>query len=218
MQNSLTDNPDVPITAPKKRGRPKCFDEQQALERAMLLFWQYGYEATAISDLTQALQITAPSLYSSFGDKAQLFKRCLDYYLEHEACPTDLIFKEAKTAKAALELLMYENAKRLVQENKPTGCMLVVATMNCSEHNQPIQHDIVSRRQQSKLKIFKRLLQGQQQGDLPDTVDIQAMTDYYTTILQGLSLQARDGASLAQLNGVVDHAMQTWHSFIGVKA
>lgn len=197
----------------RKRGRPKCFDEQQALQQAMLLFWEYGYEATSMSDLTQALNLSAPSLYSSFGDKSQLFQRCLEYYLQHEACPIEPIFQSAKTAKIAIELYLYENIKRLVQDHKPTGCMLVVAAMNCSEENQPLQQDLLSKRQQVKQRLYQRLAQGVQEGDLSTQVNVQEMTDFYSTVIQGLTLQARDGVEKEQLNQVVKHAMQAWSLF-----
>ncbi|OTG85119.1 TetR/AcrR family transcriptional regulator [Acinetobacter sp. ANC 4648] len=197
----------------RKRGRPKCFNEQEALQKAMLLFWEYGYESTSISDLTQSLNITAPSLYSSFGDKSQLFHRCLEYYLEHEACPIERIFQEAKTAKVAFELYLYENVQRLVQAHKPTGCMLVVATMNCSEQNHAIQNELLLKRQKTKQKLFERLTQGVQDGDLSTQVDLVEMTDFYTTVIQGLTLQARDGVMKEQLNQVVRHAMKSWILF-----
>ncbi len=202
----------APITK-RKRGRPKCFDEQQALQQAMLLFWEYGYEATSMSDLTQTLNLSAPSLYSSFGDKSQLFQRCLEYYLQHEACPIEPIFQSAKTAKIAIELYLYENIKRLVQEHKPTGCMLVVAAMNCSEQNHSLQQDLLSKRQQVKQRIYQRLAQGVQEGDLSAQVNVQEMTDFYSTVIQGLTLQARDGVDKVQLNQVVKHAMQAWCLF-----
>lgn len=201
--------------APKrKRGRPKCFNEQEALQKAMLLFWEYGYEATSVSDLTQALNLSAPSLYSTFGDKAQLFQRCLEYYLQHEACPIDAIFQSAKTAKIALELYLYENVKRLIQDHKPTGCMLVVATMNCSEENQAVQHDLLDKRQKVKQRIFQRLAQGVSEGDLTAQVNLQEMTDFYSTVIQGLTMQARDGVHKDQLNQVVGYAMQSWDLFM----
>ncbi|WP_445114622.1 TetR/AcrR family transcriptional regulator [Acinetobacter sp. WZC-1] len=198
----------------RKRGRPKCFDEQDALQKAMLLFWEYGYEATSISDLTQALNITAPSLYSSFGDKAQLFQRCLAYYLEHEACSADRIFVQARTARVAIELYLYENVKKLVQDHKPTGCMLVVATMNCSEQNQQIQHELLQKRQGAKQKILARLAKGVADGDLAPDCRIAEMTDFYSTVIQGLTMQARDGLAKAQLDQVVSHAMKSWDVFI----
>lgn len=195
------------------RGRPKCFDEQQALHKAMLLFWEFGYEATSMSDLTKALNLTAPSIYSSFGDKSQFFYACLAYYLKHEACSLDIIFQQAKTAKIAIELYLHENLKKLVQQNKPTGCMLVTATINCSQEHAPIQHDLLLKRQQVKERIYQRLEQGIKDGDLNPQADLQAMADYYSTVSQGLTMQARDGVGLKQLQNVVALAIKTWDLF-----
>ncbi|ESK57155.1 hypothetical protein F990_00350 [Acinetobacter tjernbergiae DSM 14971 = CIP 107465] len=199
--------------AKKKRGRPKCFNEQQALEKAMLLFWEHGYEATSISDLTHALQLTAPSLYSSFGDKTGLFYKCIDYYLAHEACPIEAIFLEAKTAKVAFELFLYDNVQRLAQSNKPTGCMLVVATMSCSDNAQIVQHNILEKRLKTKQTMLDRLRQGVENGDIKITAPLQEIADFYTTVLQGLTIQARDGANVQQLQKVVEHAMRSWELF-----
>jgi len=197
----------------KKRGRPKCFDEQQALQKAMLLFWEHGFEETSMSDLTQALGLTAPSLYSSFGDKVGLFYKCIDYYLAHEACPIEAIFLEAKTAKVAFELFLYDNVQRLVQPNKPTGCMLVVATMNCSDHAQTVQHTILEKRLKTKQKMLERLKQGVENGDIAQSTSLQEIADFYATVLQGLTVQARDGATVQQLHKVVEHAMRSWDLF-----
>ncbi|EKP40307.1 bacterial regulatory s, tetR family protein [Acinetobacter baumannii 496487] len=179
----------------------------------MLLFWEHGYEATSISDLTHALEITAPSLYSAFGDKAGLFYKSIDYYLAHEACPIETIFLEAKTAKIAFELYLYDNVKRLVQPNKPAGCMLVVAAMNCSDATQEVQQNLLDKRIKTKEKLLKRLEQGVEQGDLPINAPLQEMTDFYATVIQGLTIQARDGASTEQLHKVVEHAMKAWTLF-----
>ena len=197
----------------KKRGRPKCFNEEWALQKAMLLFWEHGYEATSISDLTQALEITAPSLYSSFGDKTALFYQSIDYYLAHEACPIELIFKQARTAKIAFELYLYDNVKRLIQPNKPKGCMLVTAAMNGSEHAQEIQYNLLEKRLATKQKLCERLKQGIVEGDLSSSISVAAMTDFYCTVIQGLTVQARDGARIEELNQVVEHAMKAWDLF-----
>jgi len=213
-EKDMHDDSEVPNIALKaKRGRPQCFDEQEVLHKAMLLFWQYGYEATSISDLTKALNLTAPSLYRSFGDKQQLFQRCLEYYLANEACVIDRIFSDAKTAKVAIELFLYENVKRLVQENKPTGCMLLVSTMNCSEQHSDLQEEIKQKRMIVKEKIYQRLLQGQQAGEISENASIQEITDFYTTVLQGMTFQARDGVGREQLNQVAAYAIKSWELF-----
>lgn len=201
------------VTKSKGRGRPKCFDEQAVLEKAMLLFWQYGYEATSISDLTQALGITAPSLYSSFGGKAELFEKCLALYIQNEACAMDEIFKQAKSARIAIEIYLFENLKRLIQKDKPSGCMLVTSTMNCSNEHTELQQQLLDKRLHTKSKIFDRLKIGQESGDISPQADIQTMTDFYTTLLQGMTIQARDGVTIHQLEKVVYMAMQAWDVF-----
>ncbi|MFT0211577.1 TetR/AcrR family transcriptional regulator [Pseudomonas sp. F1_0610] len=196
-----------------KRGRPKRFDEQEALQKAMLLFWQNGYIATSISDLTQALGITAPSLYCSFGDKASLFNRCIDYYLTHEACPILPIMEKAKTAKVAFELLMYDSAKRLVQPDKPMGCMLITATMSGAHEIPEVQHNVQEKRKSYKQHLLQRLQLGIEQGDVAANAPIQAITDFYLTVINGLTVQACDGASLEELNHVIFNAIQAWPIF-----
>lgn len=200
--------------AMKRRGRPKCFNEQDALEQAMLLFWKYGYEATSISDLTQALGITAPSLYSSFGGKKQLFEKCLEYYSEYEGCTIGEFFDQSKDIKISLELYLLESAKKLIQSNKPTGCMFVVATMNCSEQNQELQQQMLDKRYASKQQLKEYLNQAQEEGQISIEVDVQCLTDFYSTILHGMTMQARDGASLSQLKQVVKMSMQAWDLYI----
>ncbi|MBJ9986905.1 TetR/AcrR family transcriptional regulator [Acinetobacter sp. S40] len=207
MMDELTELPK------KKRGRPKCFNEEQALQKAMLLFWEHGYEATSINDLTQALEITAPSLYSSFGDKTTLFYKSIDYYLAHEACPIESIFTQARTAKIAFELFLYDNIKRLMQPNKPKGCMLITAAMNGSEQTQDVQHNLLEKRLATKQKLCERLQQGVREGDLSNAAPIATMTDFYCTVIQGLTVQARDGANIDELNQVVEHAMKAWDLF-----
>ncbi|WP_151982009.1 TetR/AcrR family transcriptional regulator [Acinetobacter guerrae] len=212
LDNPMLDNAQTMLNK-KKRGRPKCFNEESALQKAMLLFWEHGYEATSINDLTQALEITAPSLYSSFGDKTALFYKSIDYYLAHEACPIEPIFTQARTAKIAFELYLYDNIKRLMQPNKPKGCMLVTAAMNGSDQSQDVQHNLLEKRLATKQKLCERLQQGVKDGDLSAHAPIATMTDFYCTVIQGLTVQARDGAKVDELNHVVEHAMKAWDLF-----
>lgn len=194
----------------KKRGRPKCFDEKEVLRKAMLLFWEYGYESTSIGDLTKALGITAPSIYSTFGDKAGLFQKCLDYYAQHETCEMDKIIQQAPSIKQGFLLYLNQSLGYLIQKHKPAGCMFVTATMNCSSENQSVQQELTQQRILKKQKIFEYLQKAKLNGELSAETDIHALAVYFTTFMQGLSIQARDGASLKQLQSVLDLAMQTW--------
>lgn len=195
---------------PTKRGRPKGFDQQDALEKAMLLFWQNGYVATSISDLTQALGITAPSLYCAFGDKASLFNQCIEYYLTNEACPILSIVKQAKTAKVAIELLMYESAKKLIQPGKPAGCMLITATMNGSKQIEDVQLSVQEKRKSYQEILLQRMKKGIEDGDVAPDAPISAIVDFYITVIDGFTIQACDGIELERLNQVIFNAMQAW--------
>lgn len=196
-----------------KRGRPKGFDQQEALAKAMLLFWENGYVATSISDLTKSLGITAPSLYCAFGDKAALFNQCIDYYLTHEACPILAIMKQAKTAKVAIELLMYDTAKRLAQPDKPAGCMLITATMNGAKQIEEVSQNVHEKRQNYQEILLKRLEQGIEEGDITPNAPIHAITDFYITVINGLTIQACDGADIDKLNQVILNAIKAWSIF-----
>lgn len=196
-----------------KRGRPKSFDEQQALEKAMFLFWENGYIATSISDLTKALGITTPSLYCSFGDKATLFNRCIDYYLTNEACPIIEIMRQAKTAKVAIELLMYDSAKRLVQPDKPAGCMLVTSAIGSAKQVEEVQLHVSEKRHNYQEIILKRLQQGLEEGDIAKGTKLDALADFYITLINGLTVKACDGANLETLNQIVLNAMKAWPVF-----
>lgn len=198
---------------PIKRGRPKAFNEEQALEKAMLLFWENGYIGTSISDITKALGITAPSLYCSFGDKAALFNQCIDYYLANEACPIVPILKQAKTTKVAFELFLYDTAKRLVQPDKPMGCMLITTTLGNSKQIQEVQHNIQSKKESYKTLLLQRLQQGIENGDIAPNTPIHEILDFYLTILNGLSIKACDGADLETLNRIIHNAIKAWEIF-----
>ena len=198
---------------PIKRGRPKAFNEEQALEKAMLLFWENGYIGTSISDITKALGITAPSLYCSFGDKAALFNQCIDYYLANEACPIVPILKQAKTTKVAFELFLYDTAKRLVQPDKPMGCMLITTTLGNSKQIQEVQHNIQSKKESYKTLLLQRLQQGIENGDIAPNAPIHEILDFYLTILNGLSIEACDGADLETLNRIIHNAIKAWEIF-----
>ena len=196
----------------KKRGRPKCFDESKALQQATLMFWENGYEATSIGDLTKTLGITAPSLYSSFGDKAQLFQKCLDYYQQNESCDMDIIFQNAPNIQSGLMTYLKISLENILQSDKPKGCMFVLSTINCSEVNKQLQLKISKHRQLKKEKLVHFLKQAQLNQELRKDADITTLATYYSTLLQGMSIQARDGVTHDELEQVIELATLAWHA------
>src|SRR5882757_5363678 len=128
-----------------KMGRPREFDTDQALDKALNVFWRNGYEGTSIADLTEAMGINPPSLYSAFGNKEKLFRKALDRYVQqrtgfwNEAA-------EKPTARAMVEHLLRESADFLTEECNPPGCMLVRGALSCSEAEDALQRELTARR------------------------------------------------------------------------
>ncbi len=196
----------------RRRGRPLSFDRDAALEQAMLLFWQYGFEATSISDLTQVMGITAPSLYAAFGDKRQLFMETIERYIDSRGCRTEEIFATAPTAKIALDLFLHENAIRLTQPASPHGCMIVTAATNCSEESACVQQELAEKRNFVKQAIQARLQRGIDEGDVAANTDTDKLAKFYCTIINGMTIQARDGATTEDLLSIGKTAMDVWPS------
>lgn len=196
----------------RRRGRPLSFDRDTALEKAMLLFWKYGYEATSISDLTQTMGITAPSLYAAFGDKRHLFMETIQRYVDSKGCRVKEILASAPSAKIALELYLYENAFRLTQPALPHGCMIVTAATNCSQESACVQEELAQRRSDIKAVIQARLQRGIDEGDVAANTDTGKLANFYSTIVNGMTIQARDGASTEDLLEIGKTAMEVWPS------
>lgn len=192
------------------RGRPRAFDRDAALLRAMRLFWERGYEATSLSDLTAVMGIRSPSLYAAFGSKEGLFREALALYGQTEGGTTERALAQESTARAAIEEMLRGHAVAYTQPGKPPGCMVVLAAINCTEQNVGVQRLLAEGRRTVVESLRARLEQGVADGDLPPHVDTQALTSFYATVLHGLSIQARDGYSREELLRVVDTAMAAW--------
>jgi AcrR family transcriptional regulator len=190
----------------RARGRPRAFDREEALDRAMELFWRYGYEATSIADLTKAMGINPPSLYAAFGDKEKLFLEAIDRYCG-DAAPA---FGDEPTAREAVERLLVGAVAGLTRSKSPRGCMLVTSAMNCSESSAHLQDALARKRAAAERALEGRIERGVADGDLSKGTDTAALAKFYTTVLHGLSIQARDGASKKKLLGVVEAALRAW--------
>lgn len=195
---------------PRMRGRPRAFDQQTALDRAMMLFWRQGYEPTSLSDLSRAMGINAPSIYAAFGNKERLFLRVLDRYLETRMGEIERALEASTTAEAALRHLLIRAARRFTSPENPPGCLVVLAAARVSPQARTIQRKLRHRRRRREALLRARIQQGIDTGELPIGTRAAPLAKFYATVFQGMAMQAVDGASRAELEAVAEDAMAAW--------
>lgn len=189
-------------------GRPRGFDEGAALEAAMRLFWEQGYDATGVADLTRAMGITPPSLYAAFGGKEELFRRAVDRYVAGPA--RDLADALARpVARQVAEGLLRGMVSLAAGEGTPHGCITVQGALATSERSRAARDDLAARRRQGEALLAARLGQVGP-GELPAGQDPAAVARYLFAVSFGLAVQAAGGATAAELYEVVDVVMSSW--------
>ncbi|QRN98009.1 TetR/AcrR family transcriptional regulator [Archangium violaceum] len=198
------------LTERRARGRPRGFDSTKALDQALEVFWRLGYEGASIADLTEAMGIAAPSLYAAFGSKAELYRQVLERYRASQGASTPRALTEEPTARAAMERILREAARGFSNREHPRGCMISTAVLTCAEENQPVAEHVATLRAGALAALRTRLEQGIAEGELPAGTDPAALARYFGAIIQGMSVQAQDGASEAELLAIVEIAMRAW--------
>ena len=190
-------------------GRPRAFDMDQALDQALHVFWEKGYDGASIADLTEAMGINPPSLYAAFGNKEALFKKALDRY----EAKRDQIMEEAfaaPTAREAMTRLLEGTAERLSDKCNPRGCLMVQGALSGGEECEAVKRDLSSRRAGGEALIRKRLKRAKREGDLPSNVDPAALARFVATVMYGMAVQAGGGAAPKELRAIVNTALRAW--------
>jgi AcrR family transcriptional regulator len=178
---------------------------------ATRLFWERGYEATSISDLTEAMGIRSGSLYAAFGDKPALFREALAAYGEsHCGSFVYVAFAEEATAFGAVARMLREAARVFPDPVHPAGCMVVNAATNVSQANAEVQELLRDKRNRNIAMVADRLRAGQRAGEVATSVDVDALAAYYGAVYQGMSQRARDGASESELLQTAELALAVW--------
>lgn len=195
-----------------ERGRPRNFDKDAALERAMEVFWIKGYEGASMTDLTSAMGIASPSLYAAFGSKEELFRQAVQHYGATQGLEIWDGVAQAKTAYEAIQRYLLETARVFTRRNRPPGCLIVLSALHPGEHSDTVRRELIRMRAQNVEALKRRLQQGVAAGEIARNADLGVIARYYVTVQQGMSIQARDGASRRELEAVACAALTSWPS------
>ena len=191
------------------KGRPREFCVDQALAAALRVFWSKGYEGASLTDLTDAMGVTRPSLYAAFGNKEALFRKALDLY-EREKLEYTRAALQQPTARAVAEYLMRGALESQTGNSEPHGCLGVISSMACGAEAESIKAEVVRRRASSHRAVVERFERAKAEGDLPAQVDVEGLTSYLFAILQGMAVQAGSGATREELGRLIETSLMVW--------
>jgi AcrR family transcriptional regulator len=190
-----------------KTGRPISFDKDAALEAAMLLFWKRGFEGASMADLTQAMGLNASSIYAAFGDKHALFSLAVKRYMDSRAQYAVKALQEP-TLEKAIRALFDNTVAFLTMPGHPPTCMTLAGAVGCSVEAAPARDLMTEIRKQNEVAMRRRLLKARKSGELSKDINVNDYTRYLSTILAGLSIQAANGSTKAELKRTAQLALR----------
>jgi AcrR family transcriptional regulator len=187
-------------------GRPRQFDYNEALEKAMHVFWTKGYEGTSMPDLTEAMGMNRPSIYAAFGNKEELFKKALERYYGNAL---EMVRKkmDAPTVRESVEQFFCAVATTFTCKEQPRGCFAVLGALVGGDDSEAVRVFAKDRRNGILDALHERLVRGVKEGDLPVGTDTMALARFFVTVLQGMTVQSRTGASNEDLRKVAQQAL-----------
>ena len=198
-------------TPTKQRGRPLAFNQDEALDKALNVFWSRGYEGASMAELTEALGINKPSIYAAFGNKEALFRKALARYTASPAAFVGEAMKEP-TARQAVEKMLMQAVDFFCDKSTPNGCMIVQGALTCGQSSYIIQKELIAYRGHFERSLTKRFELAELQGDLPQHVNTKQLAKYIATFHQVMSVQATSGATREELLAIVEMALKNWPS------
>ena len=194
---------------PSAKGRPREFDVEAALAAALGVFWSRGYEGASLTDLTEAMGISRPSLYAAFGNKEALFRRALDLY-EREKLGYMAQALDAPTSREVVERLLAGALDSMTSSCGPRGCLGVIGSMACGSEAEGVRAEVIARREPAKRAMVARFERARDEGDLPPTADPAGLARLLIAVMQGMAVQAGSGEEREELSGLVEAALAAW--------
>lgn len=194
-------------------GRPRTFDRDHAVEQAMHLFWQHGYDATSLAHLKAGLGggISAPSFYAAFGSKEALFDECVQRYLATYAQVTQCLWDESLLPRQAIETALRQSARMQCDNAHPRGCMVTLGVMSApSPENARVADALTQSRAHTRAGMVTCVQRAIDAGQLPGTVDAAVMATVFDSFLQGVSILARDNVPHAVIDSAITQVLMTW--------
>jgi AcrR family transcriptional regulator len=191
------------------RGRPRTFDKGKALETALKLFWQHGYEGTSVAALADAMGIKIPSLYAAFDSKEKLFLQAVQRYSELNG----RMYHESFARKTAYDVargILEGEVELVTRPSHPHGCLMIQGALVTSPDSEPIRKLMADMRNMAEGWMADRFKKAIAEGDLPASADPAALACYVMTVNSGLAVQAKSGVSRRKLQKVVDLALRNW--------
>jgi AcrR family transcriptional regulator len=192
-----------------RSGRPREFDTDKALDRALKVFWRRGYEGASLPELTKAMRISRPSLYAAFGNKEALFRQAIDRYVDGPGAAVRDALSEP-TARAVVERVFGAGIEMLADSRNPRGCFLVQGALACGDTADCLRREMAKRRDEFVIALRGRFERAIAEGDLTADADPGDLARFVATVLHGMSVQANSGASRRELEGVAQIALRAW--------
>jgi AcrR family transcriptional regulator len=190
-------------------GRPRGFDVDEALERALWVFWEQGYEGASLATLTAAMGISTTSMYATFGNKEELFRKALDRYSEGPSAYLHRALEEPTALGVASEILAGTVATT-TRADSPHGCLGVQGALATSTSGQGVRDLLVAWRDDTCSLLRDRFARAVDSGDLPAETDPKLLARLVTTVAYGLSVQAASGVDKDELRAIADLVLRQW--------
>jgi len=196
-----------------RTGRPRSFDREAAIDVAMHLFWEHGYEPTTLNLLKDAMGGISPtSFYAAFGSKEALFREVVERYRVTHGSVTDILREESLPPREVVETCLRRSIAMQTDVSHPIGCLVTQAATNCGPETQFAADALTAERRANFEAIIKQVERGVASGHLPPDTDVHAVATLFSTFMVGIATSARDGASREELERAVSLAMASWNA------